>query len=170
MPPATDLESAIRHSGEDWLIDWFDPPEEALLHLRKTLENANRRAQQLLGLEAFDLSEAALVRAYNENPFKVKGFFQVLGGTRSPDMLVMVWRVIQGMEIKAVEISYGRKQQFHARIVLESPDGAQDETYESSKIQDFALFRHIGIMEISGRPVFDGFYALKLTDASSKAG
>jgi len=24
------------------------------------------------------------------------------------------------------------------------------------------LFRHIGIMEVDGRPVFDGFYALKL--------
>lgn len=41
-------------------------------------------------------------------------------------------------------------------------ESEEDELYESSVIQDFALFRHVGIMEISGKPVFDGFYPLKV--------
>jgi hypothetical protein len=93
---------------------------------------------------------------------KVKGFFQALGGARSPDMLLMAWRIIQGMEIKDVRITYLRQEAFEASVVLESPYGEEDPHYKSSNIQDFGLFRHIGILEISGRPVFDGFYPLRL--------
>ena len=77
-------------------------------------------------------------------------------------MLLMAWRIIQGMEIKNVDVAYNRQQDFRLSVTLESPYGDRDEIYESSSIQDFVLFRHIGIMEVDGRPVFDGFYALKL--------
>jgi hypothetical protein len=50
-------------------------------------------------------------------------------------------------------------------VILESPYGEEDAPYISSDINDFSLFRHIGILEISGRRVFDGFYALRLRDA-----
>lgn len=167
MTSANDLESAIRDSGEGWLIDWFEQSEEALSQLRGMLELVNQVAVQRLGYGALD--ETVLVRAYNENPVRVRGFFQALSGTRSPDMLLMAWRIIQGMAIKSFEISYERKNSFHARVILEPPYGGDDETYESSRIQDFVLFRHIGIMEISGRPVFDGFYALNLADTASES-
>ena len=94
---------------------------------------------------------------YNRYPLKVKGFFQVLGGTRTPDMLLMAWRIIQEMEIKDIQMDYRRQDHFQIRVILESPYGEEDELYESTVIQDFALFRHVGIMEISGKPVFDGF-------------
>ena len=77
-------------------------------------------------------------------------------------MLLMVWRIIQGMEIKDIQLSYQRQQTFQVRVVLQSPYGEEDEPYHSSNIHDFALLRQIGIHEVSGRPVFDGFYALKL--------
>jgi hypothetical protein len=158
----TNLEEAIRHSGEGWLIDWFSPKENAISHLRETIAAVNERARMRLGGNAPDLSESALVSLYNRFPSKVKGFFQVLGGTRSPEMLLMAWRIIQGMEVKEVSVAYHRQRDFLLRVVLESPYGDPEETYESDKIQDFALFRHIGIMEISALPVFDGFYALNL--------
>ena len=74
----------------------------------------------------------------------------------------MAWRIIQGMEIKRIQMGYLRQDHFQMDVVLESPYGEEDERYESSVIQDFALFRHIGIMEISGKPVFDGFYPLEV--------
>ena len=161
-PATRTVEEAIRHAGEGWVIDSFTPTEGAVPFLLQKLTDVDSLARQRLGKNAPDLSEASLVAMYNSNPLKVKGFFQVLGGTRSSEMLLMTWRIIQGMEIKDIAISYERQKQFHARVVLESPYGEVDEPYESSSIQDFALFRHIGIMEISGLPVFDGFYALKL--------
>jgi hypothetical protein len=77
-------------------------------------------------------------------------------------MLLMVWRIIQGMQIKDIQILYHRQQSFKLRVTLESHDGDDDEIYESEKIQDFALLRHVGILEISGKPVLDGFYPLKV--------
>jgi hypothetical protein len=159
--PAT-LEEAIRESGEGWLIDWFAPREKAIEHLSQTLDVVDRRAKERLGENAPSLDEASILKALQTHPQSVRGFFQALGGTRTPDMLLMVWRIIQGMEIKDIQLSYHRQQRFELRVVLESPYGNNDEIYESANIQDFALLRHIGILEISGKPVFDGFYPMKL--------
>ena len=80
---------------------------------------------------------------------------------RTPEMLLMTWRIIQGMEIKSIQFSYQRQFSFHVQVDLESPYGEADETYNSSNINDFALFRHIGILQIGNLPVFDGFYPLR---------
>ena len=156
------LEETIRQSGEGWIIDWFAPKDEALNHIRAALGQVQQRARERLDGNAPDLSENALVAEYGRNPQKVRGFFQALGGTRTPEMLLMVWRIIQGMEIKEIQLSYQRQQAFEVRVVLQSPYGEEDAPYLSSNIHDFALFRQIGVHEISGRPVFDGFYALKV--------
>jgi hypothetical protein len=164
--PVTTLEDAIRQSGEGWLIDSYAPPSDAITHLRRTLDAVNRRARERLSGNAPELSEAAIVAAFQQHPQQVRGFFQALGGTRTPDMLLMVWRVIQGMEVKQIRLSYRRQDVFDVQVILESPYGEEDEPYHSTNIHDFALFRHIGILEISGRPVFDGFYPLRLRPAS----
>jgi hypothetical protein len=162
LPVTKSLEEAIRHSGEAWLIDLFSPRDQAVDYLRQRLVDVTRRAQERLKGNAPDLSEAALLELYNRYPSKIKGFFQVLGGTRTPDMLLMAWRIIQGMEIKDIQMDYRRQDHFLIRVILESPYGDEDEHYESTVIEDFALIRHVGIMEISGKPVFDGFYPLKV--------
>ena len=74
----------------------------------------------------------------------------------------MAWRIIQGMEVKEIRIAYRRQEAFEATVVLESPYGEEDPPYVSSDIRGFCFFRHIGILEISGRPVFDGFYPLRI--------
>ncbi len=163
----TTLEEAIQHAGEAWLIDSFAPPEAAMDHIFQTLAAVQQEAQERLGDRAPNLSEAALVHEYHRNPLRVRGFFQALGGTRTPAMLLMVWRIIQGMEVKEIQMGYQRQQSYKVQVILESPYGEQDEPYVSGNIQDFALFRHIGIMEIGGAPVFDGFYALKVRGLSS---
>lgn len=160
--PAQSLEEAIREAGEGWLIDSFAPPEGALPHLIDTLKEVQQEAQHRLGGDALDFSEAALLNEYHRNPQRVRAFFQALAGTRSPAMLLMAWRIIQGMEVKEIQLGYRRQESFEVRVVLESPYGEEDSPYVSNNIHDFALFRHIGILEISGRPVFDGFYALRV--------
>ena len=55
----------------------------------------------------------------------------------------------------------GMKNKSHSTLRLPSPvspDGAEDPLYASDDINDFTLFRHIGVFEISDKPVFDGFY------------
>lgn len=160
--PPTNLEEAIRQSGEGWLIDWFSPPSEAMNHILRILSEVDQRAIARLGGNAPTVSDSSLLTEYKRNPQKVKGFFQALGAARDPEMLLMAWRIIQGMEIKTIELSYFRQKSFDVRVVLESPDGEEDEVYTSKNINDFKLFRHIGILEIDARPVFDGFYPLNV--------
>ena len=161
MPNVNNLEEMIRDAGEDWLIDMYAPPEQAILNIRRTLSEVHDCARIRLGGNAPDLSEESIVHHYNRHPLKVRGFLQVLGGTRTPDFLLMAWRIIQGLEIKSVSLNYQRQEQFVLQITLQSPYGEGDEDYQSEKIQDFAVFRHVGTMEVSNRPVFDGFYALR---------
>lgn len=156
------LEEAIRTAGEGWLLDSFVPPAGAMDHIRRVLASAHQRARERFGKNGPDLQENAILEAYRRHPSQVRGFFQALGGTRTPDMLVMAWRIIQGMTVKEVRLAYQRQRAFELTVVLESPYGEEDPPYKSDKITDFALFRHIGIMEVDGRPVFDGFYPLRV--------
>jgi hypothetical protein len=142
-PPKT-LEEATLQSGEDRLIRDFVPRSGAMNSIRQTLEAVNRLARERLGDNAPDISESSLVNEYAKNPQLVRSFFQALRGTRTPEMLLMVWRIIQGMEIKEVELAYRRQQTFNVTVVLESPYGEGDETYRSSNIHDFTLLGHIG--------------------------
>jgi hypothetical protein len=158
---AHSLEEAIRQAGEGWLID-SAPPGEAVNHLRQALAVVERVARERLGADAPDFSDAAIVAELQRRPAQVRGFFQALGGNRTPEMLLMVWRIIQGMQIKRVELDYERWQSFAISVILESADGVEDAPYHSTNINDFSLFRHIGILVASGRPVFEGFYPLRV--------
>jgi hypothetical protein len=159
------LEEVIRQSGEGWLIDSFDPPENAVRQILQTLDAVQREARKRLGAAAPQISEAALLEEFGRNPRRVRGFLQALAGTRTPSMLLMAWRILQGMELKQVQLQYQRQESFQLRVVLESPYGELDPPYESTNIHDFALLRHIGILEIGGAPVFDGFYALRIRES-----
>lgn len=156
------LEDVIRDSGEMWMLDQFPSREQGLNHIRTTIE-AVRQAAHARGLSAQKMpSEEGLVREYGRNPAHVRAFFQALSGTCTPQMLLMVWRILQGVSIKAVNLSYGYQGSFSASIVLQAIDGTNDPPYESTDIFDFALFRHLGILKIDGKPVLEGFYALQL--------
>src|SRR5206468_3553649 len=109
----------------------------------------------------------ALAAEYRRNPHKVRAFLQALGSVRSPDMLIMVWRVLQGMGIASVQLDYQSEEAFRLRIRLSSPHESQSlEEYESDDIKDAAVLRHFGTTNgAGGRPVYSGFYALNLQPA-----
>ena len=93
---------------------------------------------------------------------KVEAFLQALGTTRSPQMLVMVSRILAGASIQQVTMSYAAQQNFQLQVILATPYGETDSPYESTNINDAGLLRHFGIMTMNGQPLFDGFYALHL--------
>jgi hypothetical protein len=157
--PST-LEEAIRKSGEGWLLDYFQPHDRAIEHYVATISAVNALAKKQFGAKAPDLSENGLLREFQERSQHVRAFFQAMGVTSTPDMLLMVWRIIQGLEIEEVSVSYHLRREFEARVVLRSLTGL--ETYASNNIRDFYLLRHLEAREVHGLPVFDGFSALRL--------
>lgn len=153
------LETLIREVGEDWLIDSFSPAHEAIARLQARLEKANAAAHTRLGANAPSLLPHALEAECKRNPHKVKAFLQALGSSESPDMLVMVWRVLMGCSIAEIQAEYELKKRFSLRVRLQN-DRNLPEVYASDDINDAALLRHFGIMSMDGSPIFDGFYPL----------
>jgi hypothetical protein len=105
-----------------------------------------------------------LVAEAVKNLHKVRAFLQALAATRSPEMLVMVWRILQGLSIRQVDMSYREQEAFSLMVVLGRPGLGQDdldEPYRSQDINDAALLRHFGITTVNGKPLFDGFFRLR---------
>jgi hypothetical protein len=82
-------------------------------------------------------------------------------------MLLMAWRIIQGMEVREIRMNYQRQKALALRVVLESVGERADEPYVSRNMHDFALFRHVGTLDVGGAPLFDGFYALRVRGIGS---
>jgi hypothetical protein len=160
---ATDpFEKMIRDAGEGWLVDWYRPREQAVPHLQAVLRRVSDAAVRRMGGDAPSLTPKSLAATYEKNPHKVRAFLQVLDSVSSPDILVMVWRILQGMNIAAIRMAYDATGQFHLYVTLSSPYDQATEEYESTDIDDAVILRHLGTMKMDGQGIFDGFYALNL--------
>jgi len=146
----------------DWLVDSYADPPRALAALSATLETVGEESRARFGSHGPQLSERWLAEEYERKPHKVSAFLQALGATASPQMLLMVWRIIQGAEIRSVRMNHESRNSFHLAVTLASPRDGAPEEYETHDITDASLLRHFGIMKIDGQPVFDGFYPLRL--------
>ena len=94
---------------------------------------------------------------------KIRAFLQAMGTTASAEMLLMVWRILQGSRIRSVEMHYQEQQSFSLVVVLAGPGEERDEleTYRSEDINDAALVRHFGITTVNGHPLFDSFLPMR---------
>ena len=156
------LESILRQCNLGWMIDSFSPPDQALEYWMNALAAVGREYQMRFGDSSIKFSEEMLVAEFEQSPHKVAAFLQALSGTRSPQMLVMAWRILQGMEIESVELGYQKNISFSLIMKLKAPYNSEPELYESKDIDDAKLMRHLGIIKIAGKPVFDNFYPLRL--------
>ena len=162
IPTSNSLETVIRDAGEGWLLDWFSPPKGAIEHLRGLLRQADVVSHRRFGKKAPPITEKAVIEGYRRSPHKMQAFLQALGVTKSPDLLVMVWRILRGMEIAEVSMGYRQRESFVLSVKLKSPYGEPEEEYHSDNINDAALLRNFGIMTMGDKPIFDGFYAVRI--------
>lgn len=159
---ADPFEAMIRESGESWLIDWYSPRDDAIPHLLEILHDADAAARKRFGAGAPPLTPDSLIAEFARNPHKVRAFLQVIGSVGSPDILVMVWRILQGMNIALIQLEYAESAAFHLYVDLASPESGTLEKYESDNIDDAVILRHLGIIKMGAQATFDGFYALNL--------
>jgi hypothetical protein len=160
---ADQFEAMIREAGEGWLIDCYAPREKSIPHLLAVLARADETASRRLGADAPRITAEALIDQYAGNPHKVRAFLQVMDSVGSPLMLVMVWRILEGIKIEAIRMEYDAGGQFHLYFKLSpsSTGGAPDE-YESNDIDDAVILRHLGTMQMGNQGAFEGFYAFNL--------
>jgi hypothetical protein len=158
----TVLERLLRDNSLGWMIDMFSPPDSAIPHLLKRLNEVAANYRDHIHVEVPFTPEALAAEA-ERNPHKVRAFLQALGTSQSADMLVMVWRILQGLSIRKVTMDYREQDLFSLDVTLARPGEDHDEleAYRSSDINDAALVRHFGITTTDGRPLFDSFFPLR---------
>jgi len=155
------LERLLRDNDLGWMIDMYAPREGAIPYLLEQLSAVTAEFQRRFGHEVSFAPESLAAEA-DRNPHKVAAFLQALAASRSPEMLVMVWRILQGLSIRDVTMAYHEWAPFNLNVTLARPGGEQDslETYQTTDINDAALLRHFGIMTLGDKPLFDGFFPL----------
>ena len=156
------LEQLIRDNDLGWMIDMYAPPDRALPSLIEQLTRLTAEYKTRFRYEVSFAPEQLRTEA-ERNPHKIRAFLQALAASGSVDMLLMVWRILQGLSIREVTMNYVEQQTFSLVVTVARPGQDQDdlETYSSNDINDATLLRHFGITTLDGRPLFDGFFPLR---------
>jgi hypothetical protein len=167
--PAVVLERLLLNNGLGWLIDEQTNPGQAtqlVPKLLERLEQVETKYLERIGVTVH-FSPEALETEATQNPHKVRAFLQAMRVSTSPDMLVMVWRILQGLSIHSVDLKYREGQEFSLTVILARAEGAQEqdrEEYRSRNIFDARLIRHFGYGIICDQPLFEGFYPFPIRD------
>jgi hypothetical protein len=157
----------FRDAGVQTSIDFWDKEEakkQATQILVENFQTASRDYDERFaayGAPIPPLNLPNLEQLGKDNSHKLKAFLQALDSASTPAMLVMVWRVLHGDLIKAIDMKCEYENEFHLLVILEDPQTGQISKYESHDIDDASLVRHFGTMKVSDKPLFDGFYALR---------
>lgn len=156
------LERLLRDNDLGWMIDMYAPRDRAVPSLLGQLDQLAAEFQSRFGY-AVSFSPETLTVEAERNPHKIRAFLQALGVSGNSDMLLMVWRILQGLTIREVSMSYREQQTFHLSVTLCKPDqaGEELEPYDTNDINDAALLRHFGITMVDNQPLFDGFFPLR---------
>jgi hypothetical protein len=149
------------------MIDMYSPREQAIPFLLGQLNRLTVEFQDRFRYEVSFAPEQLRTEA-QRNPHKIRAFLQSLAATGKTDMLLMVWRILQGLSIHQVTLEYVEQTSFRLLVTLARPraEGGEEEentleVYSSDDINDAKLLRHFGIATVDRRPLFDGFFPLK---------
>ena len=153
------LEGLLRDNDLGWMIDTYNPRERAIPALVEKLASLSDIFRARFG-DAPSFSPEDLRDEAARNPHKIVAFLQALRESSNLEMLVMVCRILQGLSIREVAMSYREVESFSLSVTL-APFGdvqSKSETYKTDNIFDAVLLRHFGITTVDERPLFDGFF------------
>jgi hypothetical protein len=156
------LERLLRENDLGWMIDMYAPRERAVPVLLERLERLTAEFRKRFRDDVSFAPESLKAEA-ERNPHKIRALLQALGVSGNPEMLLMVWRILQGLSVRQVSLTYREQEHFSLSVTLASQGEKQDEpeTYHTNDINDAALLRHFGITTVDGKPLFDGFFPLR---------
>ena len=152
------LERLLRDNDLGWMIDMYAPRERAVPFLLEQLARLTVEFRKRFHYEV-SFAPETLVTEADRNPHKIRAFLQAIGVSGNTDMLLMVWRLLQGLGIRDVTMTYHEQEAFSLTVRLARPGEEPDEwdQYHTDDINDAALLRHFGITTVDNRPLFDGF-------------
>ena len=153
----SEVARAFEMTGGGWVLEMSDR-DDIIGQVAREIDEFIAAHKSRFGDEGpsdpFELLEA--------NPSKAAAFFQTFtGATISTEMRVMVWEVLLGADILAVEFDHDRRRGTRLRVTLNSSRRSpREQSYASDNLWDFQIFRHFGLLGVDGVPILDGYYAL----------
>jgi hypothetical protein len=94
-----------------------------------------------------------------KEPEALKPLVQMFASPTSCVMRAMVYCVLRGMEISAIDFSYRLKRTVTLTVSVQNDVTGQELTFESDLVWDAEILRHLGIMAMGKKPILHGFYA-----------
>jgi len=161
------LERLLRVNKLEWVLDIFGPSDRFLPNWIKQLNEAAAEYHARFGV-SLSFTPETLEAEATKSPHKIRAFLQAICVASSPVMLVMVWRILQGLKIREISMAYRERDSFELIVRLARPEAEQDqmEEYKSRNVSDANLLHHFGTGLIDGKPLFHGFYSDRLWDKS----
>lgn len=158
----TNLEGLIALLNQrrfEWAVQAFSPTEEAGAYYAGKLA-ALREFMASRNLEGSAPSLSSLLGLVESNPFKLDAFLEALVSLENPEIMAAAWRMLQGLQLDSLEVRFERARSFSMSVSLKSPCG-ETETYTSDDIDDMNFIRHLMKSKSGGRPIINGFFALR---------
>lgn len=146
------LAGILELSGVGWLLN--EDRETRLRQLASEMTDLSAELNQRLAPTKVD----ALGEMLRE-PAALRPLVQMFASPTSRTMRAMVYCVLRGMEIMAIDFSYRLKQTASLTVSLRNDITGQDMEFRSDLVWDAEILRHLGIMTMGKKPILHGFYA-----------
>lgn len=101
-----------------------------------------------------------LIAEYQRNPHRVSALLQALAFNITPEMLVMIWMVLQGAEIEEIGYSYVRMQSSSLHVSIRLSDQQTRLDFSSNEHWDAAILKLMGLSKTDEQPMIEDFHAL----------
>jgi hypothetical protein len=110
-----------------------------------------------------------LLEEHKRNSHRVAPLLQALAFNCTANMLAMMWMVLIGSTIEAIDYTYRREQTSRIEVELVLPDRLTRIRFESDEHWDLALLRLVGISKGDDQPLIETFYALHIPPSEGYA-
>jgi hypothetical protein len=150
---ATAVRIALEKTGQDhvlrfWSKDGGQQLRKIAAGLKEFVREYRRRFKETPDI--FGLMD--------EYTLMAKAFFHRDTLMASCEMKIMVWRLLMGGEISAVDFRYRAGKRCSVRVQILSHLDSRRETYQSTDALDFRALRHIGLGGEEGQGRLQGYY------------
>jgi hypothetical protein len=144
-PTTTTVASLMQLAGLGWRYDAYGPAEKVEAYLKKRLLLADQSAQSRFPEGEVRLTPDTIADLAQRAPHKARAFLEQLFGEGEPSMLVMVWRVLAGVDVARVQFDMRQADSFRLEVTLRPDRKGTEEHYLSEDVDDVYVVRHFGV-------------------------
>jgi hypothetical protein len=147
------LARLLQSARVGWVLDGEDREARLGGILQEVDELAGRLSRTNLG-------QGDLMEEMARDVSVLAPLVQSFSSPMSTEIRTAIYLLLRGAELSALTYEYDRLARSRLYMRIATMDRRALE-FESTELWDAEFLRHIGLMKMSGRPLVDGYYALR---------